>query len=102
MRWTRQGHGARRRGSTNDADADGEVVWSWRPDAGVKLAGFPANDGGKKARSHVRSLLLRRLLPQPGHVICGELRWLGSEAGGDVIGDGRDFDIGIGVAERRH
>jgi hypothetical protein len=23
---------------TNVADADGEVVWSWRPDAGVKLA----------------------------------------------------------------
>ena len=23
---------------TNGADADGEVVWSWRPDAGVKLA----------------------------------------------------------------
>jgi len=46
--------------------------------------------------------LLRRLLPQPRDVICGELRWLGSEAGGDVIGDGRDFDIGIGVAERRH
>ena len=23
---------------TNDVVADGEVVWSWRPDAGVKLA----------------------------------------------------------------
>ena len=23
---------------TNDKVADGEVVWSWRPDAGVKLA----------------------------------------------------------------
>ena len=23
---------------TNDNVADGEVVWSWRPDAGVKLA----------------------------------------------------------------
>ena len=23
---------------TNGADADGEVVWSWRLDAGVKLA----------------------------------------------------------------
>ena len=22
---------------TNGADADGEVVWSWRPDAGAKL-----------------------------------------------------------------
>ena len=23
---------------TNDVAADGEVVWSWRPDAGAKLA----------------------------------------------------------------
>ena len=23
---------------TNDVIADGEVAWSWRPDAGVKLA----------------------------------------------------------------
>ena len=32
MRWTRR---CRR---TSDVDADGEVVWSWRPLAGVKLA----------------------------------------------------------------
>jgi hypothetical protein len=33
------------------ADADGEVAWSWPPDAEVKLAGDdPAGDGGKKAR----------------------------------------------------
>ena len=24
---------------TNEAKADGEVVWSWRPDAGVKFRG---------------------------------------------------------------
>jgi hypothetical protein len=24
---------------TNVADADGEVVWSWRPDAGAKFCG---------------------------------------------------------------
>ena len=31
--------------------ADGEVVWSWRPDAGVKFAAAraAAGDGGKKA-----------------------------------------------------
>jgi hypothetical protein len=31
--------------------ADGEVVWSWRPDAGVKVARQmkPAADRGKKA-----------------------------------------------------
>jgi hypothetical protein len=25
---------------TNDAAADGEVVWFWRPDAGAKVRGF--------------------------------------------------------------
>jgi len=33
MRWTRL------RLKTNGACADGEVVWSWRPDAGAKLCG---------------------------------------------------------------
>src|SRR5690348_15069721 len=33
------------------ARTDGEVVWSWRPDAGVKLRGYdPRGDGSKKAR----------------------------------------------------
>jgi hypothetical protein len=32
MRWTRSAQ------LTNGADAYGEVVWSWRLDAGVKLA----------------------------------------------------------------
>jgi hypothetical protein len=38
---------------TNDFIADGEVVWSWRPDAGAKSAKMLphlAGDGGKKAR----------------------------------------------------
>jgi hypothetical protein len=35
--------------------ADGEVVWSWRPDAGVKVVEQSANDGGKKARSPGRA-----------------------------------------------
>ncbi len=34
---------------TNDADADGEVVWSWRSDAGAKVAECSANDGGNQA-----------------------------------------------------
>ena len=39
MRWTRQRQARRSDGArTNDADVDGEVVWSWRPDAGAKLA----------------------------------------------------------------
>jgi hypothetical protein len=32
MRWTR------RRRETSGAIADGEVVWSWRPDAGAKFS----------------------------------------------------------------
>jgi len=27
---------------TNGTEADGEIVWSWRRDAGVKLRGMPA------------------------------------------------------------
>jgi hypothetical protein len=39
------------------AVADGEVVWSWRPDAGVKFLGSKLlrDDGGKKARSPRRA-----------------------------------------------
>jgi hypothetical protein len=38
-------------------DADGEVVWSWRPDAGAKFvrSKLLAGDGGKKARSPRRA-----------------------------------------------
>jgi len=40
--------------------ADGEIVWSWRRDAGVKLASDDlAGDGGKKARSPGRSRISR-------------------------------------------
>jgi hypothetical protein len=55
MRWTRQRQARANASRTNDADAYGEVVWFWRPDAGVKFAGFSANDGGKKARSPGRA-----------------------------------------------
>ena len=36
---------------TNGTEADGEVVWFWRPDAGVKFlrSKFLRGDGGKKA-----------------------------------------------------
>ena len=42
-RWERDAMDAAASGAiiapTNDADADGEVVWSWRSDAGAKVAG---------------------------------------------------------------
>jgi hypothetical protein len=43
MRWTRMAR------ETNVARADGEVVWSWRSNAGVKGAESSANDGGNQA-----------------------------------------------------
>jgi hypothetical protein len=41
------------------ANADGEIVWSWRPDAGVKFAKMFAGDGDKKSRSPGRALCTR-------------------------------------------
>ena len=38
-----------------NAKAYGEVVWSWRRDAGAKLVEQFASDGGKKARSPGRA-----------------------------------------------
>jgi hypothetical protein len=43
---------------SHKAFADGQAVWSWRPDAGAKLAKTPArlaSDGGKRARSPRRA-----------------------------------------------
>jgi hypothetical protein len=42
---------------TNAVVADGEAVWSWRPDAGVKFlrSKLLGDDGGKKARSPGRA-----------------------------------------------
>ena len=49
---------------TNAAEADGEIVWSWRPDAGAKVAERSANDGGKRARSPGRSRISRKTIAQ--------------------------------------
>ena len=49
--------------------ADGEIVWSWRRDAGVKLAGDDlAGDGGKKARSPGRARISRNPSRREGWV----------------------------------
>jgi len=39
------------RAADERAFSDGEVVASWYLDAGIKSAGWSADDGGKKARS---------------------------------------------------
>jgi hypothetical protein len=52
---------------TNVGIADGEVVWSWRPDAGVKSAKMLphlADDGGKRARSQGRARISRKTIAQ--------------------------------------
>jgi hypothetical protein len=54
MRWTRQRQ-AHRCARRMTLQADGEAVWSWRTDAGVKFAGILAGDGGKRARSPGRA-----------------------------------------------
>ena len=49
MRWTH------RHQLTSDADADGEVVWSWLPDAGAKLVRSKLllrGDGGYQSPAH--------------------------------------------------
>jgi hypothetical protein len=60
MRWTR------RRRKTGGAEAVGEIVWSWRPDAGAKFSRkrFRESDGGKRARSPGRSRISRKTIAQ--------------------------------------
>ena len=47
---------------TRALEADGEIVWFWHPDAGVKFALGSADDGGKKARSPGRSRISRKTI----------------------------------------
>ncbi len=49
---------------TNGVVAYGEVVWSRRPDAGVKFAGLPASDGGKKAGHRGEREISRKTIAQ--------------------------------------
>jgi hypothetical protein len=61
MRWTRWYQRASL-ARTSDAVADGEVVWSWHPDADAKSARRFADDGGKKARSPGRARIIRKTI----------------------------------------
>src|SRR5260370_24158797 len=65
MRWT---HIAGRSScATSGVCADGDVVWSWRSDAGVKLAKTLtrlADDGGNQAWSPGRSRISRKAIAQ--------------------------------------
>src|SRR5262249_47768905 len=56
---------------TKTLAAYGEIVWSWRRDRGVKLAG-PAGDGGKKRRSPGRARISRKTIARgkPGCPGC--------------------------------
>jgi hypothetical protein len=67
MRWT---HIAGRNScATSGGCADGEIVWSWRSDAGAKLAKTLtrlADDGGNQAWSPGRSRISRKTIAQGG------------------------------------
>jgi hypothetical protein len=63
MRWTQESWAQSLR-KTTGALADGEIVWSWPPDAEAKLAARSAGDGGKKARSPGRSRISRKAIAQ--------------------------------------
>jgi len=61
MRWTRV------RRQTTGARADGEIVWSWRSDAGakvVKTLSRLTGDGGNQAWSPGRSRISRKTIAQ--------------------------------------
>src|SRR5205823_10372555 len=53
-------------------------------------------------RPAVPGLRLGGLAAEGGDIALCHRRWFGAEARGDVIGDGGDFRIGQGRAERRH
>ena len=60
--------------TTSDIAADGEIVWSWRSDAGVKLAKTLtrlADDGGNQAWSPGRSRISRNTIAQGRPGILG-------------------------------
>jgi hypothetical protein len=62
--------------STSGMAADGEVVWSWRSDAGAKLAKTLmrlADDGGNQAWSPGRSRISRNPLRREGRMIGSHL-----------------------------
>ena len=46
MRWTQAALAARKRGSMMAQQANGQAVWSWHPDAGVKFVEQSTGDGG--------------------------------------------------------
>jgi hypothetical protein len=51
---------------TSGAEADGEIVWSWRPDAGVKLAGDDLQATVAKEPGHRGARISRKPLRREG------------------------------------
>ena len=67
MRWTLMCRKAR------DALADGEIVWSWRPDAGVKSCGrYREATGANKPGTPGRSRINRNTIAQGMPVVLAE------------------------------
>ena len=76
MRWTRKLR------LTSVADADGEVVWSWRPDAGAKVCGMIRKTTVARKPGHRGEREVNRKLPR------GESRMTPSEP---VVNEARVF-----------
>src|SRR6266700_3280243 len=63
-RWKRDAMDAARQW-TIDVAADGEIVWSWRSNAGAKFVAIrTTSDGGKRARSPGRARISRKTIVQ--------------------------------------
>ena len=68
MRWTQAVS------NDDDTDADGKAVWSWRPDAGVKLCGVhPLGDGGKQAGHRGERGISRKPLRRESRIVAVNL-----------------------------
>src|ERR1700726_3242441 len=85
MRWTRM------RRETSGAIADGEVVWSWRPDAGAKLSRTQfakvtgAKEPGPRGEHEVTVKTIAQGRPDESGTTCGNYRVLTTNAHGPRV-----------------
>src|SRR5260370_818411 len=70
MRWMRRRQVRSVIARTNGATADGKDVWSWRPDAGVKLAGGDLQATAARKPRHRARIRATRWLAMTGLRPC--------------------------------
>src|ERR1700730_5639077 len=76
------------------------VFWSWRNSQSSAIALSQRIEEG--ARNTCPRTLLRRLATQLSDVLLVKRRSNGTKARRNIIGNGRDIRIRIGIAESRH